>query len=73
MDGLGQICAYVSFIVLGYVLRRVNVLKADTVHALAGLVLYVTVPCLVVVSLNGVELNYPRINTKDSLPRPVQN
>lgn len=56
MEGLGQICAYVAFIVLGYVLRRVNVLKADTVHALAGLVLYVTVPCLVIVSLNGIQI-----------------
>ena len=56
MEGLGQICAYVAFIVLGYMLRRVNVLKADTVHALAGLVLYVTVPCLVIVSLNGIQI-----------------
>ena len=56
MEGLGQICAYVAFIVLGYVLRRVNVLKADTVHALAGLVLYVTVLCLVIVSLNGIQI-----------------
>ena len=56
MEGLGQICAYVAFIVLGYILRRVNVLKADTVHALAGLVLYVTVPCLVIVSLNGIQI-----------------
>ncbi len=53
MESLAQILAYVAFIALGYTLRRAGVLKADTVHALAGLVLYVTVPCLVVVSLNG--------------------
>lgn len=56
MQGLGHICAYIAFIVLGYILRRAGVLKADTIHALAGLLLYVTVPCLVVVSLNGIEI-----------------
>ena len=56
MEALAKIAGFVAFIVLGYILRRCNVLKADTVHAISGLLLYVTLPCLVMVSLNGIEM-----------------
>lgn len=56
MEALAKIAGFVAFIILGYILRRCNVLKADTVHAISGLLLYVTLPCLVMVSLNGIEM-----------------
>ena len=56
MEALAKITAFITFIVLGYILRRSNVLKADTVQALSGLLLYVTLPCLVMVSLNGIDI-----------------
>lgn len=60
MDGFLKVLGFVFFIFLGYVLRRAHVLKEDTVHALSGLLLYVTLPCLILRSLNGlsIELSY---------------
>ena len=60
MDGFLKVLGFVFFIFLGYVLRRTHILKEDTVHALSGLLLYVTLPCLILRSLNGLtfELSY---------------
>lgn len=60
VDGFLKVLGFVFFIFLGYVLRRTHILKEDTVHALSGLLLYVTLPCLILRSLNGLtfELSY---------------
>lgn len=58
MEGLLKVLGFVFFIMVGYVLKRTHVLKEDTVHALSGLLLYVTLPCLILVSLNGLELQW---------------
>ena len=58
VDGLIKVLGFVLFIGIGYFLKRVHVLKEDTVHALSGLLLYVTLPCLILVCLNGLHLEW---------------
>lgn len=58
MDGLIKVLGFVLFIFIGYFLKRAHVLKEDTVHALSGLLLYVTLPCLILVCLNGLHLEW---------------
>lgn len=58
MDGLIKVLGFVIFILIGYFLKRAHILKEDTVHALSGLLLYVTLPCLILVCLNGLHLEW---------------
>lgn len=58
MDGLIKVLGFVLFIFIGYFLKRTHILKEDTVHALSGLLLYVTLPCLILVCLNGLHLEW---------------
>ena len=56
MEGLLKVLGFVFFIFVGYFLKRTHILKEDTVHALSGLLLYVTLPCLILVCLNGLHI-----------------
>lgn len=53
---LAKIAAFVAFIALGAVLHRCGILKGEAFHAISGLVLYVTLPCIIVTNLNGVKI-----------------
>lgn len=55
-ESLAKILSFVAFIVLGYILRRTGVLKAETFHAVSGLVIYVTLPCVIAANLNGIRI-----------------
>lgn len=51
-----KVFSFAFFIFLGWLLRRRNVLSPETFGAISGLVLYVTLPCVVVTGLNGVDI-----------------
>ncbi|MDO4937830.1 MAG: AEC family transporter [Sutterellaceae bacterium] len=53
---LAKIAAFICFIALGAVLRRCGILKGEAFHAISGLVLYVTLPCIIITNLNGVKI-----------------
>ena len=55
-DSFAKVISFVVFIILGWMLRRFGILKEETFHAISGLVLYVTLPCVIVSNLNGVRL-----------------
>ena len=55
-DSLAKIAAFVFFIWLGWFLRRRGILKESAFHAISGLVLYVTLPCIIITNLNGVKI-----------------
>ena len=55
-DSFAKVISFVVFIILGWVLRRFGILKEETFHAISGLVLYVTLPCVIASNLNGVRL-----------------
>jgi len=55
-DSFAKVISFVVFIVLGWILRRFGILKAETFHAISGLVLYVTLPCVIASNLNGVKI-----------------
>lgn len=55
-DSFAKVISFVVFIVLGWVLRRFGILKEETFHAISGLVLYVTLPCVIASNLNGVKI-----------------
>ncbi len=51
-----KVLSLAVFILLGYVLRRRNILKDETFHAISGLVMFLTLPCVVVKGLNGIHI-----------------
>ncbi|MDY5060797.1 AEC family transporter [Staphylococcus simulans] len=53
----GKFAVIVILIALGYLLKRVNILKEEDNQVLAKLVLNVTLPALVIVNLNKAELD----------------
>lgn len=55
-DSFAKVISFVVFIILGWVLRRFGILKEETFHAISGLVLFVTLPCVIISNLNGVRL-----------------
>ena len=55
-DSFAKVISFVVFIILGWILRRFGILKAETFHAISGLVLYVTLPCVIASNLNGVKI-----------------
>lgn len=58
---LSKIAAFIAFIALGAVLRRCGILKGEAFHAISGLVLYVTLPCIIITNLNGVKVEGPML------------
>ena len=40
-----KVVAFISFITLGWCLRKFNVLKPEAFQAISGLVMFVTLPC----------------------------
>ncbi|EHY30743.1 AEC family transporter [Sutterella parvirubra] len=56
-----KVLSFAIFIALGYVLRRTEILKSEAFHAISGLVMCVTLPCVVFVGLNGVSISGPMI------------
>ena len=53
----GKFVIIVLLIILGYVLKRINILKEEDSQVLAKLVLNVTLPALVIVNLNKADLD----------------
>lgn len=51
-----KVLAFAVFIALGWILRRTGILKSEAFHAISGLVMCVTLPCVVLVGLNGVSI-----------------
>lgn len=57
-QAFSTVISFVIFIIIGHLLRRFAILKAEAFHVISSLVLYITLPCLIVTSINGVQLNY---------------
>lgn len=57
MNPLVEVSGFVLLIVLGQVLRRLDILTPDCSKAVSTLVLNVTLPCAILRALNGVELS----------------
>lgn len=55
-ESLPKIAAFIFFIWLGWFLRRRGILKESAFHAVSGLVLYVTIPCIIITNLNGIKI-----------------
>ena len=45
-EALFKVLSFITFIMLGYLLRRLSILKAETFRVLSGIVFYITLPCL---------------------------
>lgn len=52
-DSFAKVMSLAIFIVLGYVLRRFNILKEEAFAAISALVMNVTLPCVILTNLNG--------------------
>ena len=57
MNALADVLAYVAVIVIGQILRLNGTFPRDAVRPMSMLVLYVTLPCSVIVFLSGVKLS----------------
>ncbi len=55
-ESLPKIAAFIFFIWLGWFLRRRNILNESAFPAVSGLVLYVTIPCVIITNLNGIKI-----------------
>ena len=55
-ESIAKVLSFVFFIVLGHMLRRWNVLRPEAFHAVSGLVVYVTIPCVIFANLNGISI-----------------
>lgn len=53
-EALFKVLSFITFIMLGYLLRRLSFLKAETFRVLSGIVFYITLPCIIITSINGV-------------------
>ena len=56
-----KVLAFAVFIALGWILRRTGILKSEAFHAISGLVMCVTLPCVVLVGWNVVSIECPII------------
>ncbi len=56
IESLPKIAAFVFFIWLGWFLRRSGMLKQSAFDAVSVLVLYVTLPCIIITNLNGIHI-----------------
>lgn len=56
--GLVKVLSFLFFIILGYILKRLSILKAETFQVLAGIVMYVTLPCVIITSINGLPIEH---------------
>lgn len=50
-DSFAKVMSLAIFIVLGYVLRRFNILKEEAFAAISALVMNVTLPCVILTNL----------------------
>ncbi len=55
-DSISKVLAFVVFIGLGWALRRFGILKPEAFHAISGLVMCVTLPCVTMTGLNGISI-----------------
>ncbi len=55
-DSFAKVMSLAVFIVLGYLLRRFNILKDQAFAAISALVMNVTLPCVILTNLNGVKI-----------------
>lgn len=55
-DSLAKVLSFVVFIALGYMLRRFGILKPEAFSAISGLVMDVTLPCVIIANLNGLRI-----------------
>ena len=55
-DSFAKVMSLAVFIVLGYLLRRFNILKDQAFAAISALVMNVTLPCVILTNLNGVRI-----------------
>ena len=55
-DSFAKVMSLAIFIVLGYVLRRFNILKEEAFAAISALVMNVTLPCVILTNLNGMKI-----------------
>lgn len=55
-ESLSKVAGFIAFIILGALLRHWGVLRREAFHAISGLVLYVTLPCVIITNLNGVRV-----------------
>ena len=53
-EALFKVLSFITFIMLGYLLRRLSILKAETFRVLSGIVFYITLPFIIITSINGV-------------------
>ena len=56
-DSFAKVMSLAIFIVLGYVLRRFNILKEEAFAAISALVMNVTLPCVILTNLNGMKIH----------------
>lgn len=56
-DVLIKSMTFVLIIVIGYVLKRVKVLKKEDANVLATIIMNITLPCALLTSANGIELS----------------
>ena len=55
-NSFAKVLSFAAFIVLGWILRRVGILKPEAFSAISGLVLNVTIPAVIITNLNGVRI-----------------
>ena len=53
-EALIKVLSFITFIMLGYLLRRLSILKAEPFRVLSGIVFYITLPSIIITSINGV-------------------
>ena len=61
-EALIKILSFITFIMLGYLLRRLSILKAETFRVLSGIVFYITLPCIIITRINGVPVTLSLIH-----------
>lgn len=55
-QSFAKVVSFAALICLGWVLRRFGILKPEAFSAISGLVIYVTLPCVILTNLNGVAI-----------------
>ncbi|MDO5531595.1 AEC family transporter [Sutterella sp.] len=55
-ESFAKVLSFVVFIALGWGLRRFGILKPEAFHAISGLVMCVTLPCVTMTGLNGLDM-----------------
>lgn len=56
-EGFVKVLSFVIFIIIGYCFRHYGLLKEEAFRVLSSVALYITLPCLIIHSLNGVPID----------------